>query len=122
MKQLITLVFLVAIFGVGTVSTAPAAEVSPEMVDGATSVDANAAKSLFDEDAGLLPDRIDIHGSKHRSSGSRPARLVLNAVHRQAVQSELLEHFLVEYVEPMFLQEILTFGKAQCIADCNRIR
>lgn len=88
MKQCMALVFLVAIFGMGTVPASPAAEVSPESVDGATSVDAGAAKSLFDQGILFVDVRKDSDWDAGRIPGAE--HLELKKVFAESSLGELV--------------------------------
>jgi rhodanese-related sulfurtransferase len=88
MKQFAAFIFLIAIFGVGMVSPAPAEEVSPETVAGATSVDANTAKSLFDQGILFVDVRKDSDWDAGRIPGAE--HLELKKVYDEASLAELV--------------------------------
>lgn len=82
MKKIIALALFAVIFGTGTVSTAPASEVSPEAVAGATSVDATSAKSLFDQGTLFVDVRKDSDWDAGRIPGAE--HLELKKVYNEA--------------------------------------
>lgn len=88
MKQFAAFIFLVAISGMGTLSTAMAAEVSPETVAGATSVDANMAKSLFDQGVLFVDVRKDSDWDAGRIPGAE--HLELKKIYDEASLAELM--------------------------------
>ena len=75
MKHLISLVFLVLIFGVGVLPTAYADEVSPDVISGATTVDAARAKSLFDRGVLFVDVRKDSDWDAGRIPGAEHLEL-----------------------------------------------